>query len=93
MKPGVEFLLLHNGDVLVRVTTTAGEEGRNHISHTASYRLSGNDFCAKAFPIFYQNYRDSWPPPTPSSHAPVDELQPPDADGIRRRHTKGISGG
>ena len=63
MKPGVEFLLLHNGDVLVRVTTTAGEEGHNHISHTASYRMNNAEFCKATLPIIYQFYKDNWPPP------------------------------
>lgn len=107
-KEGVEFTLLPNGDVLVTVTVAAGEPGHSDITSTARYRLSGTDFCAKAFPIFYQYYRDSWPPPPHHQDnapkykdgvrqmldKPHDEsLQPPDKDGIRRMHTRGLPGG
>lgn len=77
MKPGVEFILLTTGEVLVTVTVATGEPGHSEITTTASYRISGTDFCVKALPIIWQNYSGDWPPPAPPGHAPVDELPPP----------------
>lgn len=107
-KPSADFTLLTNGDVLVTVTVALGEDGVNDLTQIARCRLSNTDFCTKAFPIFYQYYRDNWPPPphdqgnTPKYKdgvrqmldEPLDEtLQPPDEDGIRRTHTRGLPGG
>lgn len=62
-KPSADFTLLSNGDVLVTVTVALGEDGVNDLTQIARCRLSNTDFCTKAFPIFYQHYRDNWPPP------------------------------
>ena len=57
----VEFELLPTNEVLVSVTVSVGDPAHNDITTVVRQRLSCNEFCAKAFPIMYQNYQ-SWPP-------------------------------
>ena len=60
----VQFELLPSNEVLVSVTVSAGEPGNSDITTVARQRISCNEFCVKAFPIMYQNFK-SWPPNDP----------------------------
>lgn len=57
----VEFKLLPTNEVLVSVTVSVGNPANNDITTVVRQRISCDEFCAKAFPIMYQNY-NSWPP-------------------------------
>lgn len=60
----VQFELLPSNEVLVSVTVSAGEPGKSDITTVARQRIDCGEFCSKAFPIMYQNFK-SWPPNDP----------------------------